>query len=51
MERKTKLKIGYFIKEDKMEKSTHHQHGILTQKFRKNSKHKSHRTEWEKEQN
>jgi hypothetical protein len=51
MERKTKMKIGYFIKENKMETSTLHQHGILTQNSEKTSKHKSHRTEQEKEQN
>jgi hypothetical protein len=34
-----------------METLTLHQHGILTQKFRKTSKNKSHKTEWEREQN
>ena len=51
MERKTKMKIGYFIKENKMETSTLHQHGILTQNSGKTSKHKSHRTKQGKEQN
>jgi hypothetical protein len=45
------MKIGYFIKENRMETSTLHQHGILTQNSEKTSKHKSHRTEREKEQN
>ena len=44
------MKIRYFIKK-KIETPTHHHHGILKQKFRKTSKHKSHRTEQEKEQN
>ncbi len=49
MERKkTKIKIGYFIKENKMETSTLHQHGILTQNSAETSKHKPHRTEQEK---
>jgi hypothetical protein len=48
MERKTKIKIGYFIKENKMEMSTLHQHGILTQNSGKTSKHKSHRNEQQK---
>jgi hypothetical protein len=38
MERKTKMKIGYFIKENKMETSTLHQHGILTQNSGKTSR-------------
>ncbi len=37
MERKTKMKIGYFIKKNKMETSTLHQHGILTQNSEKNN--------------
>jgi len=49
MDRKTKMKIGYFIKENKTETSTLHQHGILTKNSEKRtSKHKSHRTEQEK---
>jgi hypothetical protein len=31
MERKTKMKIGYFIKENKMKTSTLNQHGIPEQ--------------------
>jgi len=38
MDRKTKMKIGYFIKENKMKTSTLYHHGILTQIFRKNFK-------------
>ncbi len=44
------MKIRNFIKE-KIETSTLNHHGILKQKFRKNSKHESHRNEREKEQN
>jgi hypothetical protein len=45
MERKTKMKIGYFIKENKMETSTLHQDGIHTQNSAETSKHKPHRTD------
>ena len=49
MERKIEMKIRYFIKK-KMETSTLHHHGILTQKFRKNFKTQV-TQEQEKEQN
>jgi hypothetical protein len=48
MERKTKMKISYFIKERKTEKPTIRQHNKLTRNFEKTSKHKSRETVREK---
>jgi hypothetical protein len=47
MDRKTKMKISYFNKQNKMETSTLRQHGILTQNSAKASKLKPQRTEKE----
>jgi len=38
MDRKTKMKIGYFIKENKKKKSTLNQHGIPEQNCAENFK-------------
>jgi hypothetical protein len=38
MDRKTKMKIGYFIKENKMKTSTLNQHGIPEQNCAENFK-------------
>jgi hypothetical protein len=47
MDRKTKMKTGYFIKENKMKTSTLDQHGIPEQNTAETSKHKPHGTEKE----
>jgi hypothetical protein len=48
MERKTKIKISYFIRERKTETPTIRQHDKLTRNLEKTSKHKSHETAQER---